>query len=58
MRYLNLFKSSLNSTLDRNYCLDQWIYDHSLVILLKQNYHFLDFINKSYLNKYIQLIYL
>ena len=57
MRYLDQLKSYLNSALDRKYFLDKWIGDNSLVTLLKQNYE-LDFLNKSYLNRYIQIVYL
>ena len=57
MRYLDQLKSCLNSALDRKYFLDKWISDNSLVTLLKQNYE-LDFLNKSYLNRYIQIVYL
>ena len=46
MRYLDMFKSSLNSAPERKYFLDKWISVNSLVILLQQNYD-LDFLNKS-----------
>ena len=57
MRYLDQLKCCLNSALDRKYFLDKWINNDSLVTLLKQNYK-VDFLNKSYLNKYIQIVYL
>ena len=57
MTKLDVFKCSLNSALDRNYFLDRWISDQSLVTILSQNYQ-LDFINKGYVNKYIQIVYL
>ena len=56
-RCLDLFKSSLISALDRNYFLDRWISDNSMVTIIKNNYN-LEFINKSYINKYIQITYL
>ena len=43
MRYRDLRKSSLNSALDRNYFLNRWVGDYSLVKLLQQNYN-LDFL--------------
>ena len=57
MRYLDMFKSSLNSVFDRKYFLDQWISVDSLVSLLKNNFE-LQFLNKSYIHKYIHLIFL
>ena len=57
MRYLDMFKSSLNSALDRKYFLDWWISVDSLVTLLQQNYD-LDFLNKRYVNKYILTLFL
>ena len=57
MRYLDMFKSSLNSALDRKYFLDRWISVDSLVTLLQQNYD-LDFLNKRYVNKYILTLFL
>ena len=57
MGYLDMFKSSLNSALDRKYFLDRWISVDSLVTLLQQNYD-LDFLNKRYVNKYILTLFL
>ena len=57
MRKLDLFWSCLNSALDRRYFFDKWIGDHSLVQLLTQDYN-LEFICKTYLNKYINIVYL
>ena len=54
---LDLFKSSLLSALDRKYFVDRWISDNSLVTNMKNNYN-LQFISKSYINKYIQITYL
>ena len=56
-RLLDLFKSSLLSALDRKYFVDRWISDNSLVTNMKNNYN-LQFISKSYINKYIQITYL
>ena len=56
-RLLDLFKSSLLSALDRKYFVDRWISDNSMVTILKNNYN-LQFISKSYINKYIQITYL
>ena len=57
MQYLDLFKSSLKSALDRKYFLDRWISDHSLSTIIVQKYQ-LDFVNKGYVNKYINKAYL
>ena len=52
MGYLDVFKCSLNSALDRNYFLDRWINDHSWVILLRQNYQ-LDKMKVMLINTYV-----
>ena len=57
MRYLDLFKSSLKSALDREYFLDRWISDHLLSTIILQKYQ-LDFVDKGYVNKYIDKAYL
>ena len=55
MRYLDMFKSSLNSALDRKYFLDRWISVDSLVYLLKNNYE-LELLNNSYIKKDIHVL--
>ena len=55
MGRLDLFKTSINSTLDRKYLLEKWIGDDSLVTILKDNYA-LDFINKRYINRYLPVL--
>ena len=52
MGCLDLFKTSINSTLDRKYLLEKWIGDDSLVTIIKENYA-LDFINKRYIKRYL-----
>ena len=52
MGRLDLFKTSINSTLDRKYLLEKWIGDDSLVKIIKENYA-LDFINKRCINRII-----
>ena len=53
---LALFRSCLNSALDRKYFVDRWISDQSLVTLLN-TICYLE-ISKSYLNRYIHSVYL
>ncbi len=55
MQKLDLFQSCLSSALDRRYFVDKWVRDHSLVQSLNQDYNW-DFMNKNYLNKYINLV--
>ena len=50
-----MFKSSLNSALDRKYFLDRWISVDSLVYLLKNNYE-LELLNNSYIKKDIHVL--
>lgn len=57
MGKLDLFRSCLNSALDRKYFVDRWISDQSLVTLFKR-YCYLDFITKNYFNRYIHSVYL
>ena len=57
MGKLYLFRSCLNSALDRKYFVDRWISDQSLVTLLKRHCY-LDFISKGYFNRYIHSVYL
>ena len=52
MGRLDLFKSTINSTLDRKYWLEKWIGDDSLVTIIKDNYA-LEFINKRNINRYL-----
>ena len=57
MRKIDQLQSCLNSALDRKYFLRRWICDDSLVTILKNNYE-INFLTKSYLNKYIQIVFL
>ena len=51
-----LFKSSLSSTLEREYLNKKWIGDLSLGTILQKNYY-LKFATKGYINKYLPNIY-
>ena len=57
MRKIDQLQSCLNSALDRKYFLSHWICDDSLITILKNNYK-INFQNKRYFNKFIQVIYL
>ena len=57
MTLLPLLRSSLSSALERQYLTEKWIGDQSLVTILQKHYN-LEFVAKSYINKYLPNIYL
>ena len=53
MNCTRLFRCCFISALERNYFIEKWIGDHTLVTIFKNDYN-LDFASKRYINRYLR----